>query len=268
MVGRVAESLSLGAERPAAGPLRAGSRARGGESTLFAVDPVFARAEMSRVRVVRVVADLNSDEIAGLNASFSHFFVDAPIEIVLGPDGGGFAQVAGPLDFDAPPTERLVGAELDADVLHGPDARRIRAWQGELELLLHEHPVNRRRLRTGADPVSMLWCWGAGRGMPEGSAILPWLYARDAGLRGLWRHYGGDDRIREPVAWPGASRAESAVVELCDPWLLDYAAAFCRQRISWWKSGTIRVVVPGDRVFSVRRRRGFVSGRLAQETAP
>lgn len=46
----------------------------------------------------------------------------------------------------------------------GPGARVLRRLTSEIEMWLHEHPVNQQRAARGARPVRALWPWG---GMPS-----------------------------------------------------------------------------------------------------
>ena len=53
----------------------------------------------------------------------------------------------------------------------GRDAVRVRALVNELQMLLHEHPVNERRAARGLPAVNSVWLWGAGdTAEPLGSA--------------------------------------------------------------------------------------------------
>lgn len=46
---------------------------------------------------------------------------------------------------------------------HGRDAVRWRALGNEIQMLLHGHALNQRRLAAGLPPISGLWLWGGGR---------------------------------------------------------------------------------------------------------
>jgi hypothetical protein len=73
----------------------------------------------------------------------------------------------------------------------GPDAPWLKRLLTEIQMLLHEHPVNQARERLGQLPVNSLWLWGEGP-LPNhwqqpfaaivGSAPLAQGLARAAGL--------------------------------------------------------------------------------------
>jgi hypothetical protein len=44
----------------------------------------------------------------------------------------------------------------------GRAAGTWRRWQSEIQMLLHEHPVNVERERAGRSPVNSVWLWGGG----------------------------------------------------------------------------------------------------------
>jgi single-stranded-DNA-specific exonuclease len=53
-----------------------------------------------------------------------------------------------------------LGADLVRAQPAGPGAMRLRRLMAEIEMWLHEHPVNRRREREGQKAVRSLWLWG------------------------------------------------------------------------------------------------------------
>ena len=62
---------------------------------------------------------------------------------------------------------------------------------GEIELALHEHPVNLQRESEGRQPVNSLWLWGGGIAPPAEARSLPPLYSDDGLLTGYWHSNKG-----------------------------------------------------------------------------
>ena len=56
----------------------------------------------------------------------------------------------------------LAVLNLEGAMPTGPDARALRRLMAELQMLLHEHPVNQRRARAGAPEVNAIWLHGLG----------------------------------------------------------------------------------------------------------
>ena len=61
--------------------------------------------------------------------------------------------------FNGP--DDALGADLFEHLPDGPDGRRWRALLSEAQVVLHNHPVNARRVEAGKPPVNSLWFWGA-----------------------------------------------------------------------------------------------------------
>jgi hypothetical protein len=103
---------------------------------------------------------------------------------------GGFLAV-GPAVTDAATVEpaRCIGMDIGAAL---PAAAALRQLGAEMELWLHEHPVNLARFERGQLPISTLWLWGGGSTAPRSPAPAVGLeqamqraYGSDAYLDGL-----------------------------------------------------------------------------------
>ncbi len=58
--------------------------------------------------------------------------------------------------------DRVIGRNVDAWLGSDPAARRIRRLQSEVQMLLHTHPINGRRVAQGLLPVNSFWISGCG----------------------------------------------------------------------------------------------------------
>lgn len=68
--------------------------------------------------------------------------------------------------------DRVIGRNVDAWLGANPAARRVRRLQAEVQMLLHEHPVNRQREALGLLPVNSFWLSGCGVAQPvSGEAV-------------------------------------------------------------------------------------------------
>jgi hypothetical protein len=132
----------------------------------------------------------------------------------------------------------------------------------EIQMLLHEHPVNAARLERRQPAINSVWLWGIGslgKVLPAG---LPPLYTDDAWLAGLWRLHGtaarslaefadaaeaGEDTL---VACASAPRGDSGPA-------LAFAEKTCfvpaRARLLQGSSAMIALLI-GDRTVAVSSR--------------
>jgi hypothetical protein len=83
-------------------------------------------------------------------------------------ESGGFL-VTGPPVADTHTIEpaRCIGASIATALPAAPSLRQLGA---ELEIWLHEHPINLARIERGELPISSLWMWGGGNVMRAPSA--------------------------------------------------------------------------------------------------
>ena len=94
--------------------------------------------------------------------------------------------------------DRVIGRNVDRWLGADPRGRLLRRLQNEVQMLLHDHPLNAQREARGELPVNSLWVSGTG--------LAP--------TQGLPDHVVVDDRLRAPALaedWDGWCRAWSAL---------------------------------------------------------
>jgi hypothetical protein len=116
------------------------------------------------------------------------------------------------LDCRATPPEQAIGGNLRELMPTGRDAVRLIAWINELQMALHEHPVNARRESRGLPPVNSVWLWGFGEAGPVQGTAAEVLVTDDDWLAGLWRLHGAD--AAEPSGLATVLAGEAAVVRI------------------------------------------------------
>ena len=82
------------------------------------------------------------------------------------------------------------GRAIRTHLPEGRDARLIRAVMTEMQMMLHEHPVNLRRSSAGQQAVNGVWLWGFGTLQAVAARSLPALATDDDWLRELWLLHG------------------------------------------------------------------------------
>lgn len=100
------------------------------------------------------------------------------------------------LDLTTAPPEVAAREPLQEAMPRGRDAGTMRRLMTELQMLLHEHPVNLERQRRGLLAANAIWFHGEGAtptvtpGNDAGASSLPQAFGEDPYLRGIYRLHG------------------------------------------------------------------------------
>ena len=156
----------LRAEMPAAvaslTPAALAARSVGaGEHGSWLAAAVHLQAGLDRVHLpAHGLLRLADAEMQQFTAAFNDELGDPSLQMLSLP--GGIAVLSG---LDAPDAltrdpATVLGDDVREAVPRGVETARLRALSGEIEMWLHEHPLNRARQRRGEWPVSSFWLWG------------------------------------------------------------------------------------------------------------
>jgi hypothetical protein len=174
------------------------------EGTAWFATPVHLIAGLTSLHLDRrSILHLSDAELRGLTRDFSQVFGDSEFHLETMGSGSLLMRSREKITADTTEPARAVVSELRSTLPTGSNATVLRRLGAELEMWLHEHPVNQLRVARGELPVSTLWLWGGGRA-PEHSTLGRGDTAADVGLgsddpflTGLWRFQG-----LEPVPLP------------------------------------------------------------------
>jgi hypothetical protein len=130
-------------------------------------DPAYLRPDINGVRLMAHGAGLqvSADDRAALLPVLAPVFAEAGMVLDAPVPERWYLRlpVASVLPGFSDPGEAL-GADLFEHDVVGEDARRWRALSAEVQILLHNHEWNQRRVERGLLPVNALWFWGGGDG--------------------------------------------------------------------------------------------------------
>lgn len=109
-------------------------------------------------------------------------------------DTYGFVRIGarGYLRGDTPmPTALLSPANINGRDLRDclpaePTATNYHRLLSEIQMILHNSPINQQRVEQGKRAINSLWIWGGGTVSPGKPRDIPPLFADDAVLRGYW----------------------------------------------------------------------------------
>ncbi|MGD8378580.1 MAG: hypothetical protein PVI37_07245 [Gammaproteobacteria bacterium] len=173
---------------PAQGALAAlGDSVEAGDRPWFRAEPVHLQVATDHLVLQdSTVLALADDEAVALIEAFNAFFEDDQARLVRGHSGAWYLSPGWLPDIRVAPLAAVIGRNIYPHMPSGPDAARWRSFLSEIEMLLHQQPVNAMREARGLPTVNSLWCWGGGH-LPEQVAALPWdrLLSDDPAWRGL-----------------------------------------------------------------------------------
>lgn len=129
---------------------------------------------------------LPRDESADLLADINRHFGEDGLVFCIGASGRWYLRTEHAPQMSTTLLERAAGRDVREFQSQGPDAANWKRILNELQMLLHQHPVNEAREARGELVVNSLWLSGQGR-LPERSNPGPYacVYARQPIARGL-----------------------------------------------------------------------------------
>jgi hypothetical protein len=179
----------------------------------LSADPAWVQPDLSGARLLACgQLQLSMDEAQSLAEPLIPIFADEGMSLhVSSPDRWHVrlaSQDALP-EFAAP--EQALGEDLYEHLPQGPEGRRWRLLLNEVQVVLHQHPVNAQRRARGLPPVNSVWLWGGGALPSRVTTSLAGVIGDDLLLLALARRAG--------IAVQ--SRNESSVVVAKAGWLID-----------------------------------------------
>ena len=182
-----------------------------GGSWLACMDPVSMAADMRELHLLEHAPVLADDEAAALCEDIRPSLEERGFSLRAGGSGHWYVASEREYRFSAASPGVARAGRIRDELPAGPDAGVFRALGNEIQMLWHDHPVNRARAGRGLPPVNSVWFWGGGcveAGPAAGDQRLPPLHAHDPLLTGLWHRLGGETAA--PPAGDAAARALAA----------------------------------------------------------
>jgi hypothetical protein len=110
----------------------------------------------------RSLLSLPAGDAARLAADFAATFADTKFHLMPTPSGALLLRSQSTWDVVTTDPARALAHELAASLPTGRDAAVLKRLGAEMEIWLHDHPLNKARAGRGELPVSALWLWGGG----------------------------------------------------------------------------------------------------------
>jgi hypothetical protein len=177
-----------------AGSLPAGSLTReliagdAGTDAWLCADPAWVQPDLNGARLLACgQMQLSEDDAQTLAESLMPLFEEVGMTLQVSSPDHWHVRLAVDTqvpDFAAP--EQALGEDLYYHLPQGEKGRPWRILLNEVQVVLHQHPLNEERRLRGLPPVNHLWLWGGG--------ILP------ASVNTLASHVIGDDLLLTALA--------------------------------------------------------------------
>jgi hypothetical protein len=126
-------------------------------------------------------------ELAELEPTIAAHLRHTGMELVTTSHGDWLVHSARTLDVQTLPPETAAASPLEQAMPRGRDAPALRRLMTELQMLLHEHPVNVERQRRGVPEINAVWFHGSGEIGDLQRYALPQAFGDDLYLRGIYR---------------------------------------------------------------------------------
>jgi len=152
------------------------------------VDPVHIRAEPDHALVHSAHAlNLSHSEAEALLQTLNQHFKEDAIEFLAGNDNRWYITGVDGSQLNTQPLSRVADRNMTSFIDAGQQPQVWRQLITEIQMILHEHPVNLARADKNLLPINSVWCWG-GHAPPV--AVDPGdqrIFADDAFTSGLAR---------------------------------------------------------------------------------
>jgi hypothetical protein len=150
------------AEPPCAALRMLGESVAPGNASWLCADPAHLRFEQTALVLGETGAMArDSGEITELAALLAPALAEVGTLRFM-PSGFAYLELKAPAEIITTPPSVAIGRRADTVEFSGPNAIHWRRVTNEIQMLLHDHPLNRRRTAAGQPAINSLWFWGTG----------------------------------------------------------------------------------------------------------
>ena len=201
---------------------------------------------------------LTQEEAAAIAETLNrHFAADGMAFFPRQPDRW-YLRLAQPPALQTFPPAAAIDRDIHDFLPNGADGMHWRSLLNEIQMLLHDHPVNEAREQRGLVPINSLWLWGGGC-LPQ-TAVAPCnhVWADDPLARGLAMVSGVALAARPPhaAAWLSQAGADGSHLLVLD----QLAVAWSKGGMASWQEALQQM----ERDWFAPLRQMLAQGRLAQ----
>lgn len=179
---------------PSAALCRLGQTANFDQHTWAHLEAVHLAASLNDVAATRLdgVCGMTPEEYARLTATLIEHLTLDNYMLERHDETGWLLQLKHALKAITTAPEHAFRGPLKQSLPAGEHGAELRRLMTEIQMLLHEHPVNQARERAGLPAINAVWLWGLGL-VPsriDAATSLPKAYGQRDFLKGLYLIHG------------------------------------------------------------------------------
>jgi hypothetical protein len=199
---------------PSAAVTRTGDSAQPARDFWLHLQPMHFVAGLDRLTAVLLhgASSVARAELAELEPTIAAHLRASDLQLVTTSRGDWLVRSDRALDLQTAPPETAAASPLEQAMPQGRDAPALRRLMTELQMLLHEHPVNVERQRRGVPEINAVWPHGSGAIREPQRYALPQAFGDDLYLRGMYRLNDVDVTSAPPDAQALLARLGSRAV--------------------------------------------------------
>jgi hypothetical protein len=129
--------------------------------------------------------ELTADEMKDLTVLFCQFFAQDGLHFSLNQHGGWLVQHQKKWVLETHHLQQVLGKNIAQFQATGQDANKLRSLQNQLQMLLHNHPVNVAREAAGLPICNSLWLYGGAKLPVEVSSTIDYFAGESALVKSL-----------------------------------------------------------------------------------
>jgi len=130
---------------------------------IMRADPVHLRADQSSLRLFEAdTFPVTQEEANALVAAFNSFYAGRGLQLLAPCPWRWYLTLAATPGIITAALSEVAGQDINAHLPQGKEAADWRRLLNEVQMLLHDHPVNTAREQRGEPAINSLWFWGGG----------------------------------------------------------------------------------------------------------
>ncbi|HEY5754993.1 MAG TPA: hypothetical protein VIU34_04175 [Steroidobacter sp.] len=185
-------------EYPSAAVIRTGLSGQRADGVWLRAQPIHFAAGLDRLTTVplRGQARMSVAERESLAPTLVDHLQSTGFELHEGAEGEWLLRSEAPLQVQTVTPEFAAANPAENILPRGRDAGGLRRLMTELQMLLHEHPVNTQRQLRGLPALNAIWVHGEGMLNELSEKSLPAARGDDVYLRGIYRLHNQPLEVR------------------------------------------------------------------------